>query len=126
MKAGAEADKFGAFLVAKLRDAAIDCADALLSAHSKAPGLQSLQADLSRLTAEQRAVVRRCVVDAIDGGIHDFLFALGEEYDNDSSIAIIVDGQNIAAQSDGLHGEPYIDEGWYARFSKHGASPDPA
>lgn len=126
MKVGTEADKFGAFLVAKLRDAAIDHADALLAAHWKAPGLQSLQADLGRLTAEQRAIVRRCVVEAVDGGIHDFLFALGEEYDSDSSIAIIVDGHNIATQSDGLHGELYTDDGWYARFSKHGASSDPA
>lgn len=126
MKAGPEADKFGAFLVAKLRDSTIDHADALLAAHWKAPGLQALQGDLLRFTPEQRAVVRRCMVDAIDAGIHDFLFALAEEYDNGASIAVIVNGQNVAAQSDGLHGEPYTDEGWYARFSKHGAAPDQA
>lgn len=126
MKAGAEADKFGEFLATKLRDATIDHADALLADHWKAPGLQSLQADLRRLTPEQRAVVHRCVVEAIDCGIHDFLFALGEEHDNGSSIAVIVDGQNIAAQSDGLHGEPYSEDGWYARFSKHGPARDQA
>eukprot|EP00475_Leptophrys_vorax_P023963 TRINITY_DN32978_c1_g1_i1.p1 TRINITY_DN32978_c1_g1~~TRINITY_DN32978_c1_g1_i1.p1 ORF type:complete len:103 (-),score=12.38 TRINITY_DN32978_c1_g1_i1:394-702(-) len=57
MKAGPEADKFGAFLMAKFRDAAIDHADALLAAHWKAPGLQSLQNDLRQLSPEQTQIV---------------------------------------------------------------------
>jgi hypothetical protein len=119
-------DKFGAFVVTKLRDRAIDHADALLSARWKAPGLQALQADLQRLTPEQRAVVRRCVVVAIDSGLHDFLFAIQEEHDANGEIAVLVDGRPVAADSDGLHGEPYSDWGWFARFSKHGPDPDPA
>ena len=126
MKAGPEADEFGAFLMRNLRDPAIDHADALLSSHWKAPGLQSLQADLAKLTPEQKAVVRRCVLSSIDAGIHDFLFALGEEQEADARIAVIVDGQDIAQQSDGLHGELFAEEGWFARFSTHGVPPDPA
>ncbi len=126
MKSGPQADQFGAFLMAKLRDAAIDNADGLLSAHWKAPGVQSLQNDLAKLTPDQRAVVRRCVVDSIDAGIHDFLFALGEEHDAGGRIAVLIDGQDIAEQSDGLHGEPYTADGWFVRFSKHGDHPDPA
>ena len=30
------------------------------------------------------------------------------------------------AKSDGLHGEPFGDEGWFARFSKHRPYPDSA
>ena len=119
-------DKFGAFVVAKLRDAAIDHADALLAARWKAPGLQGLQADLGRLTPEQRAVVRRCVVEAIDAGLHDFLFALQEEHDAGGEMTVLVGGHPVAADSDGLHGEPYSEWGWFARFSKHGPHPDPA
>ncbi len=126
MRVGAQADRFGAFLVAKLRDSAIDHTDALLSARWKAPGLQSLQTDPRRLTPEQRAVVRRCVIAAVDGGLHDFLFALGEQHDAGGTIAIVVGGHDIPAQSDGLHGEPYGDDGWFARFSKHGPHPEPA
>lgn len=126
MKSGPQADKFGAFLMAKLRDATIDHADALLAAHWKAPGLQSLQDELRRLTPEQRDIVRRCVVTAVDSGLHDFLFALSEEHDAGDKIVVLVDGQNVAAQSDGLHGEPFTDEGWFVRFSKHGEPPDPA
>ena len=119
-------DRLGEFVVAKFRDPAIDHADGLLAARWKAPGLQSLQADLRRLTAEQRAVVRRCVIAAVDCGLHDFLLALQEEHDAGTGVAVVVDGQPVAAESDGLHGEPYSDGGWFARFSKHGPHPDPA
>jgi hypothetical protein len=123
---GKALDKFGEFVVAKLRDAVIDHADALLAAHWKAPALQDLQSDLQRLTAEQRAVVRRCVVESVDSGLHDFLFALQEEHDSSGGVSVVVDGRPVAAESDGLHGEPYTVEGWYVRFSKHGPHPDPA
>jgi hypothetical protein len=119
-------DKFGEFVVTKFRDPAIDHADGLLAARWKAPGLQALQADLRRLTVEQRALVRRCVITALDGGLHDFLFALQEEHDAGAAIVLTVDGLPVAAESDGLHGEPYGDDGWFARFSKHGVHPDPA
>ena len=119
-------DRFGAFVVSKLRDAAIDYADALLADRWKAPALQALQADLQRLSPDQRAVVRRFVVEAVDAGLHDFLFALQEEHDAGGEIAVLVRGQPIAADSDGLHGEPYIEGGWFARFSKHGPHPDTA
>lgn len=123
---GQALDKFGEFVVAKLRDAVIDHADALLVARWKAPALQALQADLRRLTAAQRAVVRRCVVEAVDSGLHDFLFALQEEHDAGGGVSVVVDGRPVAAESDGLQGEPYTDWGWFARFSKHGPHPDPA
>jgi len=119
-------DKFGEFVVANLRDAAIDHADSLLVGHWKAPGLQALQAELRRLTDEQRALVRRCVIDAVDSSLHDFLFALQEEHDTEAGIAVFVDSGPVAAESDGLHAEPFGDEGWFARFSKHGPHPDPA
>ena len=78
------------------------------------------------MTGKQRAIVRRCVIAAVDAGLHDFLFALQEEHDAGARIGVFIDGRSVAAQSDGLHGEPYSDEGWFARFSKHGPHPDPA
>lgn len=47
MKTGPKAEEFGAFLMTKLRDVAIDRADGLLSEHWKSPGLQSLQTELA-------------------------------------------------------------------------------
>jgi len=119
-------DKFGEFVVIKLRDAAIDRADGLLAARWKTPELQDLQAELGQLTPEQQAVVRRCVIAAVDAGLHDFLFALQEEHDAGAGVAVMVDGKPVAAASDGLQGEPCSDQGWFARFSQHGPPPDPA
>jgi len=119
-------DRFGEFVVANLRDSTIYKADTLLAAYWKSPGSQALQSDLQRLTPEQRAVVRRCVIASIDSGLHDFLFALQESHNAETGIEVIVDGHSIAAQSDGLHGEPYSVDGWFAKFSKHGPHPDPS
>ncbi len=119
-------DTFGEFVVAKLRDAVIDHADMLLAAQGKAPTLQRLQSDLSKLSTEQRAVVRRCVTEAIDSGLHDFLFALQEEHDAGGDVSVMVSGESVAAASDGLQGELFSADGWFARFSKHGAHPDSA
>src|SRR5262245_8334240 len=119
-------EKFGRFVVTKLRDPAIDFADGLLAGRWRSPGTRALQSALARLSPEQRALVRRVVVASVDCGLHDFLFALGESHDFERGIAVVVDGQNVAALSDGLQGEPYSDEGWFARFSKHGPHADPA
>jgi len=81
---------------------------------------------MARLTPAQRALVRRVVLQAVDSGLHDFLFALGEADDFEEGIAFVVGGQNVAELSDGLQGEPYGDAGWFKRFSKHGPHPDPA
>ena len=119
-------EKFGEFVVATFRDTAIDKIDGLLIGRWKAPGLLALQADLANMTTEEHLIVRRCVLEVVDGSLHDFLFALHESHDGDQGIAVIVDGQNVAALSDGLQGELYSDDGWFSRFSKHGPHPSPA
>jgi hypothetical protein len=124
MKVGPQADKFGAFLMANLRDAAIDRFDSLASNHLKSPRTESLRKALAGMSAEDRAVVRRCVVACVDTGLHDFLFALQQLADFDDDIHVVVDGKNIVEQSDGLHGELFSDAGWFARHSKHGQNPE--
>jgi hypothetical protein len=126
MKAGPQADRFGAFAVAHLRDAALDFFEGLADGHRKSPRTQALQAALAAMTPEERAVVRRCVRAAVDHGVHDFLVALTDAHDRSEGVAVVVDGQDVADQSDGLHGELYGDSGWLARYSKHGSGAEPA
>jgi len=45
---------------------------------------------------------------------------LQEETYFDNRIVLTVDGRNVATISDGLQGEPYGENGWYARFSTYG------
>lgn len=126
MKVGAQANKFGGFLVTNLRDAAIDRFDSLATNHLKSPSTESLRKALARMSAEDRTVVRRCVLACVDTGLHDFLFALQQVADFDDDIHVVVDGNNIVEQSDGLHGELFGDKGWLARYSKHGQNPENA
>jgi hypothetical protein len=114
-------DEFGQFLMTNLRDQGIDSLDRLLAAQSKAPARAKIQHELQALTAEQRALVRRAFINSLDSAIHDFLFALQDETDrNDGNIAVTVAGQNIATMSDGLQGELFTEDGWFARYSTYG------
>jgi len=115
-------DKLGEFVMANLRDPAIEFMELLAQGHWKAPSLQSLQSEVVALPDDKKALVRRCVVQAIDAAIHDFLFKVGEVADFEGDIQLVVDGQDVAHVSDGLAGEPYGDDGWQARFSRYGES----
>jgi hypothetical protein len=110
-------DKFGELLMTKFRDRAISFYE--MVAANKWAGKSRFQADIAGLTPEQLDIVRRCVIQAIDHGLHDFLFAVGEASD---SIQILVDGKNIIELSDGLHGEAYGSKGWIVKFSEYAES----
>ena len=107
-------DKFGKFIVENLRDKGIDFGEKLLTSKWKAPALQNIQTELNNLSDSQKDIVKQAIISSIDTAMHDFLFALQEVND----VKILVDGENIVGLSDGIHGEAYSDEGWYARYSK--------
>jgi len=117
-------DKFGEFIVKTLRDETIEHFDILAQGNWKAPALQKLQNELKDFTEDQISVIKRCIINSIDAGIHSFLFSLQERADFNNDIQIIVDGNNVVEASDGIHGEAFGEDGWYARFSKYGESPE--
>lgn len=119
MNAIAPVDKFGKFVVENLRDKGIDFAEGLLNKHWKAPSLLEMQNEIANLNDTQKTAFINAITETIDGAIHDFLFALQEQADFDNEIQILVDGQNIVELSDGIHGEAYSDEGWFAKYSRH-------
>lgn len=124
MKVGPQADAFGEFLMTKLRDEAIDFFDGLATGGVKSPRTAALRTALASMTPEQRDVTRRAVVAAVDHGLHAFLFALDEGGTPTAEVVVTVDGQNVVDQSDGVYGELFGDQGWFARHSRHGAGPD--
>lgn len=113
----------GRLVMEQLRDKAMASAELALGGRGKAPRLRKLQADLGRLTDEQRAAALRLVRESIDSAIHDFLFALQEAHDTDESFTVLVHGEDVASMSDGLHGEALGKKGWQAKFSRYGAAP---
>jgi hypothetical protein len=109
-----------------LRDRCLEHFELLAKGKWRAPSLQTLQAEVAELNEHQREIARRCIVASLDSAIHDFLFKLQEQADFENDIQVIVDGENVVPLSDGIHGEPYGDDGWQARFSKYGVRPDQA
>lgn len=109
-------DKFGKFIVDNLRDKGISFAELLLIGHWKATSLQNLHNELGKLSDSQKEAVKKAVISAMDSAIHDFLFALQEQ----EEIQIMTDGENVVELSDGIHGEQFSEEGWFAKFSKYG------
>lgn len=112
-------DKFGALIVQKLRDSMLDKLEKLLRGESNARDDQQLQSQLAGFSEVQKQAVRDTVDQMIKAGMHDFLFAIQEDADANGPVKVLVDGQEVAKLSDGLHGEIFGDEGWIVRFSKH-------
>ncbi len=107
--------KFGQFLISRCRDRGIEYFEKLAQGQWKAPALQELQAQLQGFNEQELLVIRQCVVSAIDGVLHDLLFAV-QEHERDKAIQILVDGNNIAELSDGLHGDLFT---WIDMFSQY-------
>lgn len=109
-------DKFGEFFVQNLRDKMLHNLEMMLSGGRKAPDLQELQVKLSGLTDAQKQTVRELAEQITTAGMHDLLFAIAEP---GGAVRVLVDGQDVAGLSDGLHGEIFGDDGWITRFSKY-------
>jgi hypothetical protein len=119
-------DAFGRFLMANLRDEALEYYDLLTRGHWRAPELAPLQGDLGALTARQRAILRRCVVATVDHAIHHFLLSLLEQDDDGGAIRVLARGADVATLSEDLDGELYTADGWLARYSRFGEPPETA
>lgn len=109
-------DKFGEFIVQNLRDKMFHDLEMMMSGSWKAPDLQELQTKLSGLTDAQKQTIRELAERLTTGGMHDLLFAVS---DSGGAVRVLVDGQDVAKLSDGLHGEIFGDDGWITRFSKY-------
>jgi len=117
-------DTFGQIVVENLRDRAIEFYDILAAAQWKAPSLFNLQEELKTLGEHERTLLRRCIIAALEHGIHDFLFSLQEDRPGIAHVEIFVDGVSIIPLSDGLQAEIFGEDGWFDRFSKFGVPPD--
>ena len=112
-------DKFGAFFVRNLRDKMLYDLEMLLKGAWKAPDLQDLQTRIAGLSDADKQILHDLAEELITTGMHDLLFAIQEESNNDGAIRIFVDGKEAARLSDGLHGEIFGDEGWIVRYSDY-------
>lgn len=112
-------DKFGEFIVTKLRDRAIEQHLLMQEGHWKSPAIQDLQREIVALSPEQKELLRHVVVDVVDTALHDLLFAIQEAHDTGAGIEVTADGENVAELSGMLQGEHLGEDGWITRFSRY-------
>ncbi len=89
----------------------------LESGKIRSPSKQELISQLSEFSDEQKTVIRKLLTECVDCGVHDLLFAIEEEKQD---ITVLVDGENIANESDGLNGEIFTEDGWFEKYSEYG------
>ncbi|HHF3271722.1 TPA: hypothetical protein ACPJ2V_004491, partial [Vibrio diabolicus] len=112
-------DEFGQLISKSLRDQALErCVD-IIERKVKSQGCIEISDSLSSLTDEQISVIKRLVASCVDTGIHDFLYTLGEKQDE---LSVSINGKDIVKESDGINGELFSDDGWFAKYSKYGES----
>ena len=112
-------DKFGRFLVTNLLDKGLDRFDNLSKNQLQSKSTAQLQKELQEFDSKQLETIEKLVANVLVASAHDFLFALEERNDFKEDIALVVDGVNVADESDGLQGEIFGEEGWLQKFSQH-------
>lgn len=112
-------DKFGKFIIDHLRDRSIHTADLYLSGKLLGPGDKELCERLKGLSDEQRILFRDTILAVVDNSIFVFLRSLQESHDFNDGIQVLVDGKDVALESNMLHGEIFD---WETKYSKYPSS----
>jgi len=110
-------EKFGKLLTENLRDSSLNRCLAIEAGSIRSKGCLELSEELNTFTNSQLNTVKKLITECIDAGIHDFLFAIAESEDE---LPILVNGDKITEESDGLQGEIYTEDGWFEKYSSHG------
>ena len=100
--------RFARYFVERTYDSGMASALGTLEGRWKAPSLQELQAKCASLSREQRQVVIEVVQDALIAAAHGFLHGLSQDED---LIQLLFEGEDMAAESDGLQGDFF----WWLR-----------
>jgi len=112
-------ERLGELVATRFWDAGIEAFEALARAEFNAPALEQLHSNLAALPESSLVVAREAVREVLESAVHDFLFSLQEEAE-EGRLSMTVDGVDVVAASDGLHGEVFGESGWLARYSRSG------
>ena len=112
-------DKFGQFIVANLRDRALEQHQMLQAGECRGPARKDLQDRLRALPTTERELVSEVVRDVVNVATHDLLFAFQDAHDRRLGIEVTVDGLNVAEDGGMLQGEPLGETGWVNKFSRY-------
>jgi hypothetical protein len=116
-------DEFGSELIVRARDDAIGAIDRLLAGLDPSDRGRALAQRLGELTPEKVETHRAVAVEAVDVALHHVLSG----FEQSSKFDVVAQGEgeviSLRESSDGLSGELYSEDGWFARFSRYGERP---
>ena len=107
-------NKFGEILIKDVRDCTINEFDRKLAGAVKSERAQLLSDKMNKCDSEAQEFINEIIPVLVDLSLHKLLCMVEE---NDS-VAITIDGQDVAEISDGLAGELYGDYGWIKNYSE--------
>jgi chaperonin GroEL (HSP60 family) len=107
-------DNFGEIIMSNVVDPVFNLYDHDLKRSAKKETTEEeMQLLMSKLSQDDLEVIKKIVLSAIKTTTHYFLWQAEQK-----NLDIFFKDMNIAELSDGLTGELYLDDGWFARFSK--------
>jgi hypothetical protein len=116
-------DHFGRLLMERVRDWCIrELQHEVRTRYRGGSEERAMRPAMEMLSSGQRRALERIVPAFVDTVIHHMVWMFEQE--ETVRIQVQADGAksaNLAAESDGLAGELYGDDGWIARFSKYPA-----
>jgi hypothetical protein len=113
-----EVERFGRWLMERVRDRSIGIAGNRLSGGLMA---RDVSEALKTLSDEQKVAVQELLLATVDDTLHSLLTAIENEADQVVVSVRAADGQyrSVAELSDGLSGELLMRDGWVVKYSKH-------
>ena len=97
--------EFGQYLMTNAYDVAIRQTEWVFTGHGKGPRSRALHERLKGLSADEKAAAQELVREAVIDALHGLLHGLSHD---EERIQLFFDGEDVAQQSDGLHGDLFV------------------
>lgn len=112
-------DKFGKLIITGFKDEPIDwfnrCCDGNIA--SNPDKIRSIE--LTQFSSDQICFIKKCIIKCLTMGIYNFLYKLTLLHDNEDSVHLIINGEDLFDISDELNAELFTENGWDSKFSKY-------
>lgn len=107
-------ESFGEVFISEVRDNTLEMFEKILDGRMKGVTAQNVRDKISVFDEQDKSILLWLLSKTVDRCMHNMLFML-EEY---KEIEMLYAGENIVAESDGLSGELYTEDGWIEKYSK--------
>ena len=108
-------EKFGKIFIDNVRDRTLETFINFLNGKERGNTAKKINELLTHIPDDATESLKRIVEEMVD----QCLFNILDMLENDESVEITCNGNNVAELSDGLAGELYSEAGWIAKYSKY-------